>query len=145
MVYFKLMMEKCPLMMVNCYSMMAKWVNGHILNSPSLTSISPSLTSILPSLAWSKPSFAHLTIIWSCNNCMGDPHSLSKTMPSFFIDHTKRSARGLYLGFGQRIFLKPKKTWQSNIPTWAENLKGYIWGKRHFKLLVSTILLASPS
>ena len=62
MVYFKLMMVKC-------FSMMVKWVNDHILNSPSLTSIIPSLTSILPSLAWSKPSFAHLQSLSSCINC----------------------------------------------------------------------------
>ena len=54
--YYKLMMVKCSLMMV-------KWVYDHTLISLSLTSISPYLTSILPSLLWSKPAFAHLTII----------------------------------------------------------------------------------
>ena len=56
MVYFKLKIVRCSLMMV-------KWMYDHIIISPSLPSISPSLTIILPSLAWGKPSFADLTII----------------------------------------------------------------------------------
>jgi len=77
MVYFKLMMVKCALMMVNARQWW--WNECMIINSflpslksispsltsisSSLTSISPSLTSILPSLAWSRQSLAHPTII----------------------------------------------------------------------------------
>ena len=66
-IYFKLKMVKCSLMMVKRSSMMVKWVYGHKLISPSLTSISASLTGILPSLAWSKPTLAYLTIIEKLN------------------------------------------------------------------------------
>ena len=80
MIYFKLMMVGCSLMMV-------KWVYDHKLISPSLTSISLSLTSILPSLAWCKPSLR------SCTDCIvvtfrsyDITHSLLRYHVSMFYD-----------------------------------------------------------